>query len=563
MGSIRRKFFKEELRKAFILYALTPIIILSFLFYNLLFWYGEKSVENNNRKYNKAIADIISEEFNNYKLEAEKLVKSPEIKNAISGYYNEAQIYERFYNIVNNHSIRSIFYIFNDRGEVIITNSKTIPQYAQNDDLFMWGVFKRMKDNPEETAMMLNRAQLDVNTRTVYTIGQAVLDSRSNIIGFVVFDILENQLNQIIHSNTSHHVVVTDRYSNNIVATNSALLDSIGKLKPLSKIGNHYVLNNPVLDGRIYINTITSLSFIRNFYLIGQGFLILVFLVLSILMLVIAKRISISKTKSIDELIYGIGRVQEGDLNTILNINSNDEFELLGQYYNEMLVKLNELIEKNKEEVKRGILSEIKHLEAQFNPHFLFNTLEMLKYMIRIDEKSSLKIIVSMSNLLRYSINGNIHKVKLCEDIKYIEDYLTIQKLRFGEDFDYAIAIDQEAGDCMIPKLIIQPIIENSIKYGFETKKYLKVEVSCTVRKDSLVIDIKDNGEGISPEKLSELRNQIYSSEDDMSHIGLHNVQKRVNLLYGIEYGITINSVHNEGTEVIIIIPAHRGEEVI
>lgn len=180
-------------------------------------------------------------------------------------------IYERLYNVVNKHKIRSIFYIYNAKGEALITNAKGEPQYAKSNDLFMGGVFKKMKDNSNQAVMMLNRAQLDVNTRTVYSIGEAITDNNKQVIGFVVFDVLENELNKIVHSSTNHHAVITDRY-NNIVTTNTSLLDGIGKLKPFLDEENNYVYNNPIIEGNIYVYTITYLDFIKNIYFIVKYF---------------------------------------------------------------------------------------------------------------------------------------------------------------------------------------------------------------------------------------------------------------------------------------------------
>ncbi|MGH4049823.1 MAG: sensor histidine kinase [Clostridium sp.] len=561
MKNIKRKFFKEEIRKTFILYALTPIIILSFVFYNLLFLYSSKSIEKSNKRYNDSISNVITKEFVSYGFEVDDLVKWDEIKKVFYNKHDEAKIYERLYNVVNKHKIRSVFYIYNAKGEALITNAKGEPQYAKSDDLFMGGVFKKMKDNPNKSVMMLNRAQLDVNTRTVYSIGKTITDDNNQVVGFIVFDILENELNKIVHSSTNHHAVITDRYNNNIVTTNTALLDGIGKLKPFLDEENNYVYNNSVLEGNIQIYTITYLDFVKNIYFIGEIFLILVFLILVFSMLFIAKKIGVSKTRSIDKLLSAIKSVQEGNLNTVVSINSNDEFQVIGQYCNEMIIKINELIEKNKEEARRNVMSELKQLEAQFNPHFLFNTLEMIKYMIKTDDNSATKTIVSLANLLRYSINRNFEKVKILEDIKYIEDYLIIQKFRFDDNFDYKIDLSKGAEKCLIPKLIIQPIIENSIKYGFESKEYLTINIHCRVEKENLIISITDTGEGMSYEKLSEVLNLITNNENDTNHIGLYNVEKRINLIYGMEYGINIYSKLHEGTQIVIHLPANKSEE--
>lgn len=561
MNVRKRKFFRKELRMAFLRYTIVPVIFLSFAFYNLIFLASNILVQQSNKKYNAQISQTISKEFNKYIEEVELLVQWQEVKDILYGHHNEQIIYERFYNIVNSQSIRSKFYIFNDKGQILVTNSTVTPQYAEKDDIFMWGVFKRMKENPYETTLWINKSQLDVNTRTIYSIGRAVLDSSGEIIGFVVFDILENELNKVISTNTRHHAVITDRYDNYIVASNTAFLDSIGKFKNLSKDKDLYLYKSSSLNGNIYVYTITAIGFIKNIYIIGELFLLGLFIILFIAMFKITDSIATSKTKAIDELLQAIKCVQEGNLDTTVDIRTADEFELIGHHYNEMLIKIKELMEKNKEEAARRVVSELKQLEAQFNPHFLFNILEMLKYLVKTDREASLKVIVAMSNLLRYSINNQVRRFKLAEDIEYIKDYLLIQKYRFEENFDYNITLQDESKGCIIPKLIIQPIIENSIKYGFMTKKYLRVDIKCFLKEDMLFIEIEDNGEGIDEERLAEIKKCLDANDNETQHIGLHNVHRRIKLMYGDSYGLEIYSSKLKGTKIVITLPVVLTEE--
>lgn len=130
-----------------------------------------------------------------------------------------------------------------------------------------------------------------------------------------------------------------------------------------------------------------------------------------------------------------------------------------------------------------------------------------------------------------------------------------IQKYRFEDNFDYSIILQENAKDCIIPKLIIQPIIENSIKYGFMTKKYLKVEINCYTDKDKLFIEIEDNGEGIDDERLSEIITSLNFNDNESQHIGLYNVHRRIKLMYGDSFGINIFSNKGKGTKVIITLP--------
>lgn len=555
MGNNKRKYFKDEIKKAFILYALVPIMIISLLFYNILFLSFKNLSDRENKATNNIIGNIIEEEFNAYEESAISISQNIDIQKILMGEYSiNNDIYENFYNIVNERRIRSIFHIYNISGENVMTNAINQSNDNINAYSYMWGIIKKMNANPDETAMQLNRVQINANTRTVYSIGKSIVHN-GKVIGFVVFDILENELNDVISLYSNENVVITDKYNNNIISTNNALLDRIGKLRKIEDSENLKVIVSEKVNGNIYIHTFKSISFINNIYFIGELFLIVLFSIMLILMIYYANKIAISKTKSVDELLDGISSVQNGDFTNKVSIKTNDEFELIGDYYNEMVIKVQELIEKNKEEAMQVTLSQIKLLESQFNPHFIFNTLEMLRYMIKAKDDSSEKVLLSMSRILRYSIDNTIRTTKLIDDIKYIQDYLTIQKFRFGNKFDYNISIRDECKNCTIPKLIIQPIVENSIKYGFQDKDYLLINVNSYIKKNNLIIDIIDNGEGISREELFEIERILNNSDNSSTHIGLYNVQKRISLLYGQEFGIKIESEKEKGTKVSIKLP--------
>ncbi|AWK51898.1 two-component sensor histidine kinase [Clostridium beijerinckii] len=555
MKEVKRKSFKNEIKKAFILYSLTPIMIISLIFYNGLFIYFIKFVDYENEKINNNIGAVIEEEFKSYEDACIKIANDKKIHDILLQKATiDTNIYENFYNIVNARRIKSIFHIYNTKGENILSNVINKTNNDSDEYLYTWGLFKKMNTNPSDTVMLLNRVQLNVNTRTVFSIGKPIMEN-NKIIGFVVFDILENELNDIIHSNSNDNVVITDKYNNNIVSTNNALLDRIGKLRKIEDNENLKVIKTERLNGNVYIHTFKSVAFINNTYFLGEIFLISLFILLFSVLIYFANKIAINKTKSVDKLLKAITSVQKGDLSNKVSINSDDEFQLIGEYYNEMVIKIEELIEKNKEETMQATLSQIKLLESQFNPHFIFNTLEMLKYMIKANDSSAEKVILSMSRILRYSIDNAIRTTMLGEDIKYIQDYLMIQKFRFGSKFDYSINMNDECKMHIIPKLIIQPIVENSIKYGFESKDYLIINVDVKIEEEDFMIYITDNGDGISPERLLEINEILNGKDNSSSHIGLYNVKKRISLLYGEDYGLKIESDNGKGTKVTIKLP--------
>ncbi|HEX9025263.1 MAG TPA: histidine kinase [Clostridium sp.] len=555
MREVKRKSFKNEIKKAFILYSLIPIMIISLVFYNGLFIYFIQLVDYENEKINNNIGTVIEDEFQSYEDTCIKIANDEKIHDILLQRATvDTGIYENFYNIVNARKIKSIFHIYNTKGENILSNVINKKNEDSDEYLYMWGLFKKMNENPNNTIMLLNRVQLNVNTRTVFSIGKPIIEN-NKIIGFVVFDILENELNDIINSNSNDNVVITDKYNNNIISTTNALLDRIGKLRKIQDNENLKVVKAERSNGNVYVYTFKSVAFINNTYFFGEIFLISLFIILFSVLIYFANKIAISKTKSVDKLLSAITSVQKGDLTNKVYINSNDEFQLIGEYYNEMVIKIEELIEKNKEETMQATLSQIKLLESQFNPHFIFNTLEMLKYMIKANDNSAEKVILSMSRILRYSIDNTIRTTTLVEDIKYIQDYLMIQKYRFGNKFDYSINMNDECKTHIIPKLIIQPIVENSIKYGFKSKDYLIVNVDVKIEEDGFMIYITDNGDGIGPERLLEI-NEILSKNNNSSlHIGLYNVKKRISLLYGEDYGLKIESADGKGTKVTIKLP--------
>ncbi|NLK97705.1 MAG: histidine kinase [Epulopiscium sp.] len=567
----KRKVFKEEIRKTFILYAVTPILIFSILSYNFIMFYGERVIKNQNIEINSVISTMIEEEITHYIAQVEELSSSPLIVNYINNadkINNQASIYEMLYSFINNQKIRSIFYITDNNGNTIIDNSFCESPYNTY-EIFLSGIFKQMKQRPDETIAMINRVQLDSNIRTIYSIGKAIVHE-GKIVGYIVFDLLENDWNNIIYKYDLDIVVITDRHKNAIISTNNLILDSLGKFRfklyknkyiYIRDEEKYYIHQSKLANGNILIFTLTSMRFIDRFYLVGLIFLLVHFLMLSIVIIYISKGISANKTKSIDELLYAIKKVQEGDLDFCVHINSHDEFELIGDYFNDMIIRLKELMSKNNELVNRNRMAEIMQLEAQFNPHFLFNTLETLKYMIKIDTQKAVQIVVGLANLLRYSINYEDGNVSIQRDIRYIEDYLMIQKYRFNKRLEYTIDIQEEAMDCTVPKLIIQPIIENSISHGYSRKENLKISLRIFIEKGKLVLEIVDDGDGISKERLEEILTALKQENLESNHIGLYNVHRRIQLLYGTDYGIHINSVYNEGTNVTIYLPIIRGED--
>ena len=559
------KRYSDVIRSTIIWYAIVPIILVSLIAYMVLFFFGNKLIVKENNNSNKKISESMEENLNEYSSLINNISSDEGLISIIKDGVKPQRIYDALYKFVNKRTVKSNFYVFDKEGNMIISNRNSKPEYISEENPFMWGIFSRMKSKNKEVITMINKVDQSKYAYGILTLGKAILYN-NEIIGYIIFDFSEEDIFNLITGYTASDIIITDRH-NIIDATNNKYSDQLYRLKNdfrqidgYSNIdGNpYYIKKTSLKDTSLMVYSITNLDIFNRAFFIGGIFLFVLFLVIFYLMLFISKKVAYSKTITINEIVKAIESIQEGNLDTKLEINSEDEFGIITKAYNKMLVDIKKFIESNKEEVALRMQSEIKELEAQFNPHFLFNTLETIRIMIKLDKEKAGDIIVNLSALLRYGINNEIHSVKLKDDIGYINSYLKILKYRFGDKLQFNINIDDEVLEATIPKLLLQPVIENSIKYGFENKSTINIEITSRIKDEKIYIVIKDDGCGIDKERMYYLKRLLNKNQNDTDTIGLYNIKKRIQLIYGDEYGIEVDSIEGEGTSVTIALPILR-----
>lgn len=559
------KRYSDVIRSTIIWYAIVPIILVSLIAYMVLFFFGNKLIVKENNNSNKKISESMEENLNEYSSLINNISSDEGLISIIKDGVKPQRIYDALYKFVNKRTVKSNFYVFDKEGNMIISNRNSKPEYISEENPFMWGIFSRMKSKNKEVITMINKVDQSKYAYGILTLGKAILYN-NEIIGYIIFDFSEEDIFNLITGYTASDIIITDRH-NIIDATNNKYSDQLYRLKNdfrqidgYSNIdGNpYYIKKTSLKDTSLMVYSITNLDIFNRAFFIGGIFLFVLFLVIFYLMLFISKKVAYSKTITINEIVKAIESIQEGNLDTKLEINSEDEFGIITKAYNKMLVDIKKLIESNKEEVALRMQSEIKELEAQFNPHFLFNTLETIRIMIKLDKEKAGDIIVNLSALLRYGINNEIHSVKLKDDIGYINSYLKILKYRFGDKLQFNINIDDEVLEATIPKLLLQPVIENSIKYGFENKSTINIEITSRIKDEKIYIVIKDDGCAIDKERMYYLKRLLNKNQNDTDTIGLYNIKKRIQLIYGDEYGIEVDSIEGEGTSVTIALPILR-----
>ncbi|TCO77412.1 cache domain-containing sensor histidine kinase [Marinisporobacter balticus] len=286
---------------------------------------------------------------------------------------------------------------------------------------------------------------------------------------------------------------------------------------------------------------------------------------IALLTIIISMFVVTNITKPIKDLIENIEEINDGVFTTKMPSYQYSEFDEVSTTFNHMVDKIQYLINEVYEKQMLLTESELKALQAQINPHFLFNVLETISWEARLSNNENIyRMVNSLGELLRANFSFHSReKIKIRQEIEYIEFYLYLQKIRFDDKLMINISqSDLSILDFYLPKLCIQPIVENAIIHGIENK-IGKGHLSLTIKNehDGLYFEIIDDGVGFdtSHVDIDNIKNPEYV-KTKRKHIGLVNVNKRIKLIYGEPYGISIQSQINEGTKVIIHIPLDRGE---
>lgn len=291
---------------------------------------------------------------------------------------------------------------------------------------------------------------------------------------------------------------------------------------------------------------------------------VILFLVSIALASILMIEFSSSFAKRVERFHAQMQKAAKGNFELEEHLGGNDEISELYDYLGTMIWKIQKLIsdvyreqlhaEQLKIEQKEA---EFKMLASQINPHFLYNTLEVIRMKARASKQYDIEELVKMlAKILRKNIQAGSQDVEIQTEVELITCYLKIQQYRFGERIQYEIDMDPEMEHIRILPLILQPIVENSIVHGLEVKEgigHIRISIS---RKDSdLVVVVEDDGVGMEKEQLEALRSNMNRRNENGTHIGMQNVHQRIRLRYGESYGLELDSASGVGTRVKIRIP--------
>ncbi len=352
-------------------------------------------------------------------------------------------------------------------------------------------------------------------------------------------------------------------------------LSHMGETFPVKKYKSYIGLSNVVGadEENIYIYCQGSFSecgifvsakksMVLNDLRTMRKYIVAVTVALGALAILAAAYISRIVYRPVRKLMDAMKDIAGGDLNTRAEVISRDEIGLAAEEFNRMLDQIEKLIEQLIREEKKKKDAELEALQYQITPHFMYNTLNSIKFyaMIR-GEKEIAGVIGDFVELLQTCIRKKGAFLTVAEERQVLENYIHLQEFRNGAVYEVTFQVEREAEQCLIPRLILQPLVENSLIHGLDLKSGRKhLEIQAYTSGSRLYLKVKDNGRGMTKEQMEDLLNPKEKKTKGLTAVGIPNIQERLRLYYGTQAKFSLES-SEEGTQATIYLPVNRNED--
>lgn len=281
-----------------------------------------------------------------------------------------------------------------------------------------------------------------------------------------------------------------------------------------------------------------------------------------VLVVIVSFKFSRTLTNPIFKLKRLMKQAESGDLTVRFNFQHNDEIGELGQSFNHMIARIDQLIQMVYVEQENKRTAEMKSLQEQIKPHFLYNTLDTISWMARdYDAEDIVRLVDALTNMFRIGLSHGKDIITVKEEITHVSNYLYIQKIRYKDKLNYVIHVDESLYAIEVPKLILQPLVENAIYHGVKAKRGGgTITITGVPEGENLVFTVQDDGAGMLQEKVEELNRRMSERSvlDEQKSFGLFYIRERIQLCYGKGYGVHVESTLGEGTRVTITLPLYQ-----
>ena len=589
MGFIRQSF-KRQIFIIFLAVTLAMVIIGGILTVQGFQASIKADYQKNDIEQDRILTKSLASDLELVEIAANSIAENEILLSAVAGKkgVSSLSVYSALYE--NTRDIKDFATVELYTGSKCIFSTKS--GYASNYLPESYSVLKEAAEKQPQIVYALD-PETSSETGAALLIARMLVNEPQN--GYVVIRIEQNE--------------IVDRVSGNINSRDGFMLTNeflrpyclIGIAEDgetLSTIRNNLMkgaLYNAGVESNVYIEEIGSTGLL-GIYLtppalddsaarVGYQIILIQALISVVVCLAVASRMSTYFSKPIRQMAQAMKRFRKGDFETRIELEREDEFEQLATGFNKMTTQLNQTMEERVEAEHKVNETRIQMMQAQLNPHFLYNTLDTIKWVAKANQVPEVATLsASLASILRTSISEK-QFCKLGQEIALVENYCDIQKIRFDDSFDLTVDLPDALEDAIIPKLILQPIVENAIIHGLEGRtdghiwitargwgepegitdvkepgKKACQDTGINSGTDLLEITIRDNGAGISEEVVEALANDDPSTLE--GHLGLNNVNTIIRLYYGKEYGVSARKAKEGGTVMKVLLPLSYKEPV-
>lgn len=562
MKNERNTTFQANIRRIFILEAIIPVFCIAGICLFLFLLFSHYTVQKSNDASNRKIAYTLEETIIKYSDAIETLAHDEEIDWGHMDIDQLVAIRRTMYQLTKGTGYSAQLYILDADLQPITSDISKDDTFLTNHVYKDSGIIYEIDQASGQISMRLTSGE-----NQLLCIGTDISNEERRT-GYLLVTIDSSEFELLLTEVPAQTIVADSRgwiyFANNYVFQDNLgrFVSSLKEAKGNVEYNQHYyyLSRREIVNQNLVVYTITDNDMRMKMNQVLSVSIVLMFFMIVGITYVISKKVAQKSTADINEMAKAFEQVKKGNLERHLDINSSIEFQEIGEAYNMMLDGLKRQIAENKELAEHAAFAQVKQLEAQFNPHFLFNTLDNIRFMSKIDSEKADQMIVALSNLLRYSISTAEEEITVKEELKFTQSYLDILKIRFNRRLTYEVNVAEEAMECLIPKLMIQPLIENAVKYGYARQEHLTVVVQGGISEQQLIFQCIDDGSGIEADMLEEIRGNLSSNVNKSGHYGLFNIHRRIRLMYGDKYGITIESKKQEGTTLTLTLPIHIKE---
>lgn len=404
-----------------------------------------------------------------------------------------------------------------------------------------------------------------------------------SLLGVVMIDLNFNQINSIlneINAGTKEHLAILNEDGRLVAGRDfgggKAVIDDdflAGIQNPLAEGKNSFTAKKNGIDYQVAVSLIgrTGWKVIwteeeSQFEAVSREFLIPVLVIVGVILLtlfVILTLISRQIVIPITKLQQQMTTVNLDRQDQMLPIARKDEIGDLTASFNDMTQRIGKLKEQLVKEEKEKRNYELKSLQAQINPHFLYNTLDSIIWMAEMNDPDVVPMTEALAKMMRLALSRGKAHVTIEEEMEHVRNYLVIQNMRYQDKFDYEIIVDDDVRNFMTIKLIVQPFVENSIYHGIKEKRGRSHLLVHAYRNgDDIIILVRDDGAGMSQEEAEHIFDKNRKPSGGGSGVGARNVNDRLKLSFGEKYGVTYMSIPGKGTDVLIRIPQLTADEI-